>query len=310
MMSTRSISEAMVVALALMVSFTGASTAWSAEICGAEGWEEDLLQWREERNEALKEPEGWLSLVGLYWLEEGRQSLGSGGGNQIRLPEGLAADEVGWLDLRGDEIWMETAPGVAVTTREGYKVRRIPLPSDASGEPTVLAHRNLRFHAIHRGDRYALRVKDLENPALEKFQGTRHFPPDPSFCLEARFEPADPPRTLEIPTVMGTVDEQPSPGALVFRVDGREYRLDATDAGGGGLFVVFGDLTNGTDSYGGGRFLTTEAPTDTLEVTLDFNRAYSPPCAFTAFATCPLPPRQNRLDVAIPAGEMASGQNH
>ena len=165
---------------------------------------------------------------------------------------------------------------------------------------------------IERQDLVGIRLKDTANAAIAQFQGIDTFPVDVAWSIPARFDRYDPPKDIEVPNILGYVSRQPSPGAVVFRVDEVRYRLDVTgDPGASSFFVTFGDATNGRETYGGGRFLAVVAPDERGRTHIDFNLAYNPPCVFTAFATCPLPPPQNRLPIRIEAGEkMYSGAAH
>ena len=199
-------------------------------------------------------------------------------------------------------------PGVAATI-DGAPARRATLVTDAAGEPTRVGLGSVSFYLIERDGRIGVRVKDLAHPHLADFRGVDRYPVDLRWRVEARFEPYDPPKAVPVPTVLGTISEQPSPGAVVFRVAARDHRIDALPGNDGELFLVFGDETNGKETYGGGRFLDA-LPPDGGRVVLDFNKAYNPPCAFTPFATCPLPPRQNKLALAVRAGEKKYGGDH
>jgi uncharacterized protein (DUF1684 family) len=197
---------------------------------------------------------------------------------------------------------VEIAPGVDVR-HEDESVARIVMKDDMSGAPTILRHRSLSWLILRRGDRIGVRLRDSESPTLLNFSGVPTFPIDPEWRLEATLEPYDPPKTIMIPTILGTINPTPSPGALRFEMDGQIYRLDAQAVAGGGFSLIFADATNGTETYGGGRFLRVD-PVDAAGRTfIDFNRAYNPPCIFTPYATCPRPPQQNRLPIPIRAGE-------
>jgi uncharacterized protein (DUF1684 family) len=198
---------------------------------------------------------------------------------------------------------MHVDPAVTVT-RAGRPVTTADLHSDADHDSALVQLGSLRWFAIQRRDLVGVRLKDTANATIGEFQGVESFPVDIGWLIPARFDRYDPPRVIEVPTVLGTVSEQPSPGAVVFRVDGRRYRLDVTgQPDADRFFVTFGDLTNGKETYGGGRFLTVDAPDARGRMLIDFNRAYNPPCVFTAYATCPLPTPDNRLRVRIEAGE-------
>jgi hypothetical protein len=162
----------------------------------------------------------------------------------------------------------------------------------------------LKWHIIKRGDRFALRLKDSGSKALKEFKGLEYFPVDPSWRINARFVPYDPPKQLYIATVIGTIDTMTAPGYLSFRAGRKTCRLDPVhEAGDSSLFVIFADGTSGVETYGGGRFMDVALPDEYGHTVIDFNKAYNPPCAFTEFATCPLPPDQNKLPVRVAAGE-------
>ncbi len=270
----------------------------------------EIEQWRRERHESLAEPDGWFSLVGLFWLEEGESTCGSDPSSDVRLPDSAPA-RVGVLRLSEGGVELEASPEAGVTV-DGQAVARAALATDASGEPTVVEVGSIRFYLIDRGGRIGVRVKDSQSPALLAFEGIESYDVDARWRIEARFVPYDPPKPIAVPSVLGTVDEQPSPGAVEFSMEGQTHRLDVLPGGDGEYFIVFGDATNGKETYGGGRFLYAAEAGETGTVVLDFNQAYNPPCAFTPYATCPLPPRQNRLEMAVPAGEKkyAGGVEH
>ncbi len=265
---------------------------------------EEIAKWREKRVENLKKPTGWLSLVGLHWLEEGANTFGADSSNAVVFPKGPAV--MGTITVEDSICRVTIAPGVEVF-ENGAPVTTAVLHHDQEEgyEPTVLSHETLSWHLIERGGRMGIRVKDSESRALREFEGIESFPIDPRWRVEGVLEPHDPPRTVEITNVLGVVTHEPSPGALVFEIGGKTYRLDPiAEPGDEELFVVFGDATSGKETYGGGRFLGVGRPGEDGRVVLDFNKAYNPPCVFTSYATCPLPPPQNRLPIAVRAGEM------
>ncbi|WP_426755342.1 DUF1684 domain-containing protein [Myxococcus sp. Y35] len=256
--------------------------------------------WHEERIERLQAEDGWLSLVGLYWLEEGEQSVGSAPGNDLDFPEGTPA-KLGTFTRQGKTARFQPAPGVALT-RNGQPFTGGVLQSDEQGTPDVLKLGSLSFQLILRGDKLGVRVRDSSAPARKQFHGIPTYPASLKWRVEARFEPAQTPRTIQVPNVLGTVEAMKAPGTLVFTVDGKEHQLTPVEDGSGKLFIIFADETNRDATYGAGRFLSADMPQDG-RVVLDFNRAYNPPCAFTRFATCPLPPKGNRLALRVEAGE-------
>ena len=264
-------------------------------------WRKEVEDFRKERVEDLKKEDGWFTLVGLSWLEEGENRFGSDPENPVVLPEGKSPKVAGVLVRKGDKVSVRVDPGAKVTV-DGKPVTRLDLASDAEEEPTVLEMGSVSFYVIQRGDKVGVRVKDKESAALKAFHGLDTYPIEPAWRVEARFEPYDPPKTIGIPNILGQVTDSPAPGAVVFDWQGKTYRLDALGDPTKGLSLIFADQTNGKETYGAGRFLET-GPVKDGKVVVDFNLAYNPPCAFTAFATCPLPPAQNRLALRVEAGE-------
>ncbi|HEX7181224.1 MAG TPA: DUF1684 domain-containing protein [Thermoanaerobaculia bacterium] len=280
-------------------------------------YRQEIETWRKDRFDGLKSEDGWFSLVGLFWLDEGENRFGSDPGvNKVILPEGRSPKVAGAFVREGKSVRVKAEPGAPRAPREDITLDGKPvtgameLKSDATGKPTVLRLGSLSFHVIERGDKIGVRVKDSRSPALAAFHGLDYFPIQPAWRIEARFEPYQPAKKVPIPNVLGQVSDEPSPGAVVFDWQGKTYRLDAIQGSEeGGLFLIFADETNGKDTYGAGRFLDTDPPKDG-KVVVDFNTAYNPPCAFTSFATCPLPPQQNKLALRIEAGEKKYGDGH
>jgi uncharacterized protein len=261
-------------------------------------YRDSFEKWKSELVEDLKE--NWLPLAGLFWLKPGSNKFGSDAGNQIVLA-GLPA-RAGSFDLDGQVVTVRLSPGVEASVA-GKSTTSAELQSDASDHSTVLEIGNYRMHVIKRGDRIGIRVKDLKSPAVEKFHGLVFFPLDLNYRVTATWVPLTGNRTVDVPDVLGDVTPTPVTGEVHFKLNGQDVSL--TDLGGDpskGLFFVFNDLTTKTDTYPGGRFLDTD-PVVNGTVVLDFNHAHSPPCAVTPYATCPMAPKENRLQVAIPAGE-------
>lgn len=269
-----------------------------------------LEAWRAERVARLTAEDGWLALVGLLWLAPGDNTFGRGAGNSLVLDHPALPARAGTFRVDGERVTFGAERGVDVRVA-GAPVRTVDLASDRGGPPTVLERGPLQFFVIERAGRLAVRVRDRDSPRRREFAGLEHFPATGDWVVDARFEPYAPARTIPIVNVLGYEDEMTSPGALVFEKDGREWRLDAIlerpDARE--LFVMFADATTGRETYGAGRFLYAALPRDG-RVALDFNRAHSPPCAFNLFATCPLPPEQNRLALRIDAGELKYAGAH
>ncbi|MCH9647528.1 MAG: DUF1684 domain-containing protein [Deltaproteobacteria bacterium] len=261
--------------------------------------------WHAGRIERLRSESGWLTLVGLFWLEEGENTFGSGEENDLVFPP-TAPKTGGSLFLVGGKVQLEAAPGVEITF-EGEPVSQMEMASDATGNHSRVEMGSFNFYIIDRGGRLGVRLKDKLAPALQTFEGIDRFPVDPRWRIEARWEAYDPPKMIGIPDVLGEVSQVECLGAAVFEVDGQAIRLEPTGELSE-LFLVFGDKTNGKATYGAGRFLVLGEPAGG-KVIVDFNQAYNPPCVFTPYATCPLPPKQNKLAVAIPAGEKDWGHH-
>jgi uncharacterized protein len=275
-------------------------------------YETEILRWRQERETRLQADGGWLTVAGLYWLQEGDNRFGTASGNPFVLPAGSAPDEVGVFILREGHVAVRLSTGVeaSIGGRPAATGAEIDMRPDTAGDPDVLTLGALSMHVIQRGDRYGIRLKDLNSPARKQFTGLHWYPIRETSRVRARFVPYDPPRTIKIPTILGTTDELPCPGAAVFTLNGKELRLDPVieQPGADELFFIFADATSGKETYPSGRFLYAAFPKDGTLI-LDFNKAYNPPCAFTPYATCPLPPQQNRLPVRIEAGELSYGHH-
>lgn len=269
----------------------------------------DIDKWRQQREERLKADDGWLAVAGLFWLDEGPNRFGSGPGNAITLPAGAAPAVAGVFELRRGKVSVRLEQGTNATVA-GKPVTARELRGDEPGPPDVMKLGRLSMQVIVRGGRYGIRLRDPEAETRRHFAGLRWFPVREDYRIDARFVTYDPPKTIPVPNILGQVEELPSPGYVAFTVGGRELRLDPVleEPGAHELFFIFRDQTAGKETYSAGRFLYTPMPKDGV-VALDFNRAYSPPCAFTPYATCPLPPKQNRLAVRIEAGEMRSGHH-
>ena len=267
----------------------------------------DIETWRQKRLADLKQPDSWLSLAGLYWLEEGENRFGSDPGNDFVFPE-KTPPQMGAFWMENGMVRMEAAPGVELR-HDGEPVTSIEMDPGGESARVILEWGSLSWFAIKRDYGIGIRLKDSESPALAAFDGIESFPVDLAWRLDGRFEPYDPPKTVLIPTVLDTEAEYTVPGAMAFEVAGETYRLDVTgEPADSAFFVIFADQTNGPETYGGGRYLWVEAPKDDGHMTIDFNKAYNPPCVFTPYATCPLPPPQNRLSIRIEAGEKNYGK--
>ena len=284
----------------LALSLVLASVLWTGALA-AEPL--PLEQWRKQRLTNLTSEKGWLTLVGLYWLKPGENTFGRASSNRVRLDHAQLAASAGTFIVK-DGIVTFTAKPDSRITHETQPVTSIAMTPDTQGEPTTLASGTLRFFVIERAGRLGVRIRDVDHPARKHFQGLEYFPANAQWIVDARFEPYPADKRIPILNILGMTDQMVTPGAVVFTKDGREFRLDtileAPDDDQ--LFVMFADASSARETYGAGRFLYIPLPRDG-RATLDFNRAYNPPCAFNEFATCPLPPAQNRLPIRVDAGE-------
>jgi uncharacterized protein len=247
----------------------------------------EIDQWRAKRRAALLRDDGWLTLVGLFWLHDGV--------NAINLP------------THPPSTWRFILQNGEVTV-ELNKRQRIILRDDTNPRPTVIHAGTLSFQAIKRGDvsgdKYGIRAKDSASEARKSFKGLDYFPMNPDFRVQARFEPYNPPKKIAITNVLGMTSGEVSPGALVFTLQGKTFRIDPIlEQGEKDLFIIFKDATSGKETYGAARYMYAHPPDATGKTIVDFNESYNPPCVFTPYATCPLPPPQNRLPIRIEAGE-------
>lgn len=262
-------------------------------------------QWRVQRYQDLVRPDGWTALVGLHWLQNKSHFIGSGATSGIRLAVGPG--KLGLLRREGSQWWFTPEAGTDVT-HEGQPVRgRIRMDTDKDAQPTLLAFDGGKgqLSLIRRGPRDALRVKHADAAARRDFAGLQYWPGGTQWQVPARFIAHPAGKTLPIVDITGLTTEMPNAGAVAFERDGRQWRLEAIGEPGQPLFLIFADRTSGHGSYPAGRYLDTAAPAADGSLTLDFNHAYNPPCAFTAFATCPLAPPENRMDLRVDAGEKA-----
>lgn len=261
-------------------------------------YEQHLVEWRKSRIAEAAGPEGWTTVVALHWLRPGLTRVGSGTGVEAQLPASAPA-LVGTIRLDGKAVSFEAASGVDVASKGARVTTTVMTPDD-----TQLEVGTYSLLVIARASRLGLRVRDREGPARTGFKGIDYFPVSAGYRMNARFVPFGTPQTATVINVIGDPVDFESPGQLVFTLDGVEHRLDALyeTPEKKDLWIIFRDRTSGVTSYPAGRYLHAPLPVGG-QVDLDFNVAYNPPCAFTEFATCPIPPRQNWLKVAIEAGE-------
>ena len=254
----------------------------------------DVDAWFDHRVDELKSHDGWLNLAGLFWLKEGMNSFGSDSTNDVIFPAGKIEPKAGYFLVTGQQVIMMSAPGSELK-------ERIIFHPDSTKTINV-AYRSLEWFIIRRDDKLGVRLRDLESDAVKNFITIERYPVDYAWRIDAKFEPAQPGTKIDITNVLGQTFPEDLTGTYVFELKGKQYRLEAT-GNGKDLFVVFGDSTNGHETYGAGRFVYVPRPDSTGHAFIDFNKSYNPPCAFTEFATCPLPRKENVLSVGIPAGE-------
>ena len=251
----------------------------------------ELQQWRDNREARLKAPDGWLTLVGLFWINEGTSTIGSDPSSDVPLPASLPK-QVGTINLKDKEARFTPARGI------GLKPAILIDDNQPNFAPSSLG--SVSFYLIERGGRYGIRVKDTQSPARTNFAGLDWYPPDPDWKVEAKLLPS--PHKVTFDTEVGVKQESDSPGYLEFDHAGQHYRVEPVIEDNE-LFLVLRDATSGKTTYAASRFLYASLPDAQGRTSLDFNKSYNPPCVFTAYATCPLPPQQNRLTTPIEAGE-------
>jgi hypothetical protein len=262
---------------------------------------EGIKQWDEKRISSLKSANGWVNLAGLFWLTPGENKFGASSTNEIVFNDPRFPSLIGTFVLTDKEVIWKTASGNDVYNKQ-EKVQEISIFQLSNSQGIQLSYGTFRWVIIKREDRIGVRFRDLDHPNLKTFQHIERYKPLSKWKVEARLEPGLY-ATVSITNVLGQTYQQPSPGKIVFEIDGKKYKLDAVDEGGEDLFILFGDETNAEDTYESGRFMYIPKPDANGKTVVDFNKAFNPPCAFSVFATCPLPPKQNVLPLAVTAGE-------
>jgi uncharacterized protein len=285
-------------AVLLVVTVTGSARAAEPSSKPDAAYIQSFEKWKAAETDDLKT--NWLPLVGLFWLKPGVNAFGSGPSNAIVFPKGPA--HAGEFDVDGKDVTLKLLPETQASI-DGKRVTSAKLEPDTSQHQTEVDLGTLRFHVIVRGQRIGIRLKDTESEYVRKFRGMQFFALNMDYRVTAKWLPGEGKKTVQVPNVLGDVIAEPAPGTAVFILHGQEFTLTALGGDPAkGLFFVFSDASAKTDTYPGGRFLDT-GPVSNGTVVLDFNRAYNPPCAVTPYATCPLAPKENRLPVAITAGE-------
>ena len=265
----------------------------------SEEYVKNYKTWKSERIKELKSEQGYLNLAGLFWLKEGESTIGSNKSNKIHFDTENTAGFLGAVTLKNGEVWYDPmdSKDVFINNIPATKTKLFP----DNGSTVVVTHHDLKWFIIQRGEDYGIRLKDFKGKYLKNFKGIEHYPLNQNLIVEGRFVPT-PGRKIDIKLATGHPYIHNSPGKVIFFIDGKEMSLDATGTLEK-LSFVFGDETNSDETYGGGRFLEADGPDANNKVIIDFNRAYNPPCAFTPYATCPLPTKENKLAISIKAGE-------
>lgn len=292
----------------LALGLTAVLTLSDPALAAMSAHQQEIAAWRAGRIERLTAPSGWLSLVGLHWLPPGTaQTLGNGPDNDVDL--GRGPKRLGILSWDNGNAHFQAEAGVELVV-VGEVVDAVDLTPAADGTPVIVNFGSANFQVIVRGDKQALRVKDSETPTRKDFAGIPYFDISPEWRIEARYEAYEQPRTIEVATVVGTIEAYPNPGRIVFEKDGRTHSIEAlVEEGEEQFYLIIADRSSGKETYGMARYLYAGPPEDG-HIVVDFNKAYNPPCAFTAYATCPMPPPGNRLDLYVSAGEKYSGESH
>lgn len=266
-----------------------------------DNYKNELLEWRNTLDNNLRKENSWLALAGLYWLDEGENTFGTNPGNQIVFPRDTGSGVIGSFIVQDEKVTMQVLENVTVMV-DGEIVREARLAPDISGSPTEIAIGELVFILIQREDMFGIRLWDNDRPQRSSFPGRQWFPINKKYTFKGTYQRYESERLVTIQQKNLTDIELKSEGIISFSVNSVEYTLAAFEQTDGELFIIFHDQTNGKETYSAGRYLYLKPPEDGM-VMIDFNRAYNPPCAFTEYATCPLPPAQNRLDIAVAAGE-------
>jgi hypothetical protein len=269
----------------------------------------EINEWDAKRVTRLKADDGWLNLVGRFWLKQGESTFGTSKDNDIVVESSKLPAHIGSFFFADTVVTFKAKEGVEVLL-DGKPVNEIVLVDDQKKDITVLQIGSIKFNLIIRDTLYGIRFRDLNSDLVKNFKGVERFPIDESWKITAKFEAYNPVKEIDVPNVLGQISKEKCPGAVVFKRDGKMHRIDAVDEGGDRLFLIIADQTSGEETYGGGRFMYVNKPDSTGTILLDFNKAYNPPCVFTKYATCPLPPLQNYLKLKIEAGEKVYAEGH
>ncbi len=262
------------------------------------GYVDSVKSWQAEREENLQKDKGWLTVAGLYWLREGENWVGTATSNDFVLPEGSAPATVGVFKFHDRKATFQAENGVTIT-RDGKPIHKVELEM---GEKHAIEINDLKMWLHYSGERLAIRLRDLNASYRKEFAGLDWFPVDPKFRVEATFTPHTEEKKVEMLNILGDIEVFEAAGYVDFELQGQKVRMEPMKAREGALWLIFRDGTSGKGSYQAARFLRTEPPKNG-KVVIDFNRAYNPPCAYNPHTTCPMPTKENRLEIRIEAGE-------
>jgi len=273
----------------------------------APAYQQEIESWHTKRIQNLKAANGWLNLVGLYWLDEGENSFGTGLNNKVVFPDGTLPEEAGIFERSGTTVKLTVLNNTAIKVNDKPVTEAVIFDKDSVRAP-VISYGSLRWTIIRRDDKIGIRLRDLESPQATNFKDIDRYAVDTTWRIPATLQVEGVPRSIAIKNILGQTNQQKTPGKLVFSIHNKQYALDALEEGDE-LFIIFADETSGKTTYPSGRFLSVKKPSGDGVTIIDFNKAYNPPCAFTNYATCPLPPRQNHLPLAVTAGEKKYGHH-
>lgn len=262
----------------------------------------EIEAWHAHRLEQVKAADGWLNLVGLYWLDPGNNTFGTGEKNQIVFPDSTLEEQAGFFRVHDGRVEMHANPGTKWHTAQGDSSSPLIVFHPDSAKQPQVENGRISWTIIRRDGKFGVRVRDLTMRGVRSFQGIERYPIDPTYRIEASFTPTAG-KTIDITNIVGQTTPQSSPGTLTFFWEDKQYQLDVLEGGKDEYFIIIADDTSGKETYAGGRYLYVKHADEHGKTVIDFNKAYNPPCVFTPYATCPLPPRQNVLPFSIMAGE-------
>jgi len=262
----------------------------------------EIERFRQAREAKLTSDTGWLTIAGLHFLTQPETTVGSGAANDVVLPGGTPTRVGAFVLAKDGRVSVRLEPRVDVSLLDGKTFSGGPIKSDGEGPPDRLVLGDVQVWVHQSGERPAIRIRDKNNPLRKAFTGMKWYPVNEAYRVEGTYEPYDKPKAVQVPNLLGDIDTMTSPGTVSFSLGGKTMRMSAVTENDTEFWFIFRDLTSADETYPAARFLYTPRPVDG-KVTVDFNKAENPPCAFNPYATCPLPPEENRLQVRVEAGE-------